>query len=331
MPAGNVTTNNVVIYLGELFQTTRRPNALLRMLGGLRGGVSISTAKEFPIGAFWTLPAPAQPAILEGANAPTAQYRALTQATNVIQIFQEAVQVTYLAQSDHTVSGVVPIPFGAAQGQVQNPRSTEFQVMTTLEKIAQDANFSFWNGAYVNPADPASTALKTRGIITAITTNISDQSGVTGSTITPAMYRGYINGLMGLIIAQNGFSVDDTWTIVAGTTEFSNICAAYEAQGTIYLQPESVVFGVKVRKILTRFGTIILVLDPDIPAQRVVICNLGVAGIVGLPVPNKGVLFEEPLFKQGSADQTQIYGQLGIDHGPEYAHGLLKLPTGISI
>ena len=330
MPTGTVNST-IASYLGELFQSSKRPNTLLRMLGGLRGGVSEATSKEFPIGVFWNLPAPSQPANLEGANAPSPEYRALTQSTNVIQIYQEAVQVTYLAQSDNTVSGVVPIPQGAANGSVQNPRSVEFQVMTTLEKIAQDANYSFWNGVFANPANPSVNPLKTRGIITAIVTNIQDQSATTANTITPTIYRGYINSLMGKIIASNGYNVDDTWTLTAGPTEFSNICAAFEAQGTIYLTPESVVFGVKVRKVLTRFGTINIVMDPDIPDQTVVISNLGVVGIVGLPVPNKGILFEEALFKQGSADQTQIYGQLGIDHGPEYAHGKLLLPAGVSL
>ena len=329
MATGNVSTANVVIYLGELFQTSKRPNALLRLLGGLQGGVSESAAKEFPIGAFWNLPAPAQPANLEGANAPSPTYRPFTQSTNVVQIFQEAIQVTYLAQSDKTVAGVVPIPTAAAQGGVNNPRSTEAQVMMTLEKIAQDANYSFLNGVYQNPADAASTALKTRGIHTAIVTNTLDKSGDSGVTTT--MYRGYVNALMALIIAQNGYNVDNTWTLLAGTTEFSNICAAFEAQGTIYLQPESELAGVKIRKILTRFGTVNLVLEPDMPSQYFDILNLGVAGVVGLPVPNKGILFEEPLFKQGSSDQTMIYGQLGVDHGPEWAHGSCKVASGIAL
>ena len=67
------------------------------------------------------------------------------------------------------------------------------------------------------------------------------------------------------------------------------------------------------------------------PAQYFAILNLGVAGIVGLEIPQKGYLFEEPLAKVGSADQTQIYGQFGIDHGPEFCHGKLKVPSGVSL
>ena len=327
MATGTATIANVVPYLGELFQTQKRPNALLKLLGGIQGGVRESSAREFPIGAFYALPAPSQPANLEGADAPAPSYRALTQSTNVVQIFQEAVQITYLAQSDRSVGGVVPIPQGEANRPVQNPRSTEFQVMTTLEKIAQDANYSFLNGAFSDPTDPAATALKTRGILTAITTNLIDHHTDTGTTTTT--YKAYVEELIRTIIQQNGFAVDDTWTIMAGVGEFNNIQAAYESKTTPPY--DRTIGGLKLRQIYTRFGILNLVMEPDMPAAQFAILNLGVAGIVGLPVPGKGILFEEPLFKQGSADQTQIYGQMGVDHGPEYCHGLTKVPAGVSL
>lgn len=393
------TTITTVSYLGELFQTSKRPNALLRLLGGLQGGVAEASSKEFPIGAFWSVPAPSQPSVLEGANAPAPQTRSLTQATNVVQIFHEAVQVTYLAQSDKTVAGVVPIPQASANGTVQNPRSTEFQVMTTLEKIAQDANYSMLMGAYSNPGDPSGTALRTRGLMTALTTNVVDNTSATGTDTTK--YRAFVEALVKAIIQQNGYLIDETFTLFASPLHYANVCAAYEAQGTIFLQPETTMAGVKIRKIQTRMGTLNLAMEPDMPddvattlsasnatgatsisvtsaaglnvgdriaidpagtcdyrtitaingttltiaatsanhasgvaVQRggsIAICNLGVSGIVGLPVPNKGILFEEPLYKQGSSDQTQIYGQLGIDHGPEWAHGKAQLPYGVSL
>lgn len=326
---GNVQISTVVPYLGELFQTTKRPNALLKLLGGLHNGVVEATSKEFPIGAFWNVQAPSQPARLEGAAAPAAVYHSLTQATNVVQLFQEAIQITYLAASDRAVAGVVPIPQGEANLPLQNPRTQEFQVMATLEKIAQDANYSFLNGTYANPGDPSASALATRGIHTAITTNAVDETATT--TPTAAQYRGFVHTLLSTIIQQTGYAVDDTWTLMAGVNEYSNICAAFEAQGTLYLTPESTVFGVRARQIRTRFGDVNVVLEPDMPAQYFDAFNLGVARIVGLPVPGKGILFEEPLFKQGSADQTQIYGQLGIDHGPEWMHGSCHVAANIAL
>lgn len=332
------TTVNTVSYLGQLRLLSRRPNALLRLAGHFTGAsvgepfaYKESTSREFPIGITYALPSPAQPAILEGANAPAANTRSLTQTTNVIQIFQEAVNVSYLAQSDQTVSGVVPIPQGAVNGPLINPRSTAFQVKTTLEKMAQDMNYSFLNGAYVNPANPASTALKTRGVITAIASNITDKTGDTAGAVTAALYRGYFDSLLQSMVTFNGYSIDETFVVMANAVDYQNITNAYAAKGQIFLAPEIQMAGIQINKIRTTFGTLLLVLEPDMPANNIAVIKMSEVGIVALPVPNKGVLFEEPLYKQGSADQTQIYGQLGCDHGLEFMHGLLKVVTGIAI
>jgi len=318
---------NSVSYLGELFQSSKRPNALLRLLGGIQGGLIETSAKEFPIGVFHDLRSPAQPAILEGAAAPAAQYRSLTQTTNVVQIFHEKVSLSYLAQSDKAVSGVVPIPQAGAQGMVQNPKSEAFQVMSALGAIAQDANYSFLRGTYANPADPSSTALKTRGIITAITTNLIAH---TGSTVnTAALYKAEIEGAMQTLIQTTGYNPDSTWTLFCDTIQFGNAQAAYASATTPPYDRE--VAGLKLRQLYTRYGILNLVLEPDMAANEFAILNLGVVGIVGLPVPGKGILFEEPLYKQGSSDETQIYGQMGIAHGPEFYHARVTLPSGIAL
>jgi len=319
-----------VEYLGDLFLQHKRPNAFLRLAGGFQGGIKKTMSREFPIGTFYTLPNPSQPARLEGGTAPSPNNTSITQTTNVVQIFQEAVSTTYLAQSEHSVSGVVPIPQGEMNGPVQNPRTQEFQVQRTLEKIAQDSNYSVLNGVYTNPGDPSSTALGTRGILTSVVSNLQDNSAV-GGTITNVIYRGWVNSVLQSMVAYNGYEVDDTFVLIAGTTEFANIANAYASLGTIYLTPEAMQFGVKVRKILTTFGTLLLVLDPDVPAQYFGILKMDAVGVVGQEVPNKGFLFEEPLYKSGSSEQTQIYGQMGVDHGPEYLHGLVKVPAGVAI
>ena len=400
-----VTTSGTVSYLGDLFMQHKRPNAFLRLMGGIQGDVKITTSIEFPVGTFYSVPAPSQPARLEGAAAPTPNTTSITQATNVCQIFQEAVSLTYLGMSNRAVSGVVPIPQGGVNGPVQNPRSQEFQVARAIEKIAQDANYSMLNGIFTDPGDPTATALGMRGILTAISTNLIDHSTVTG-TITAQQYRSFIDGLLLQMITYNGYQIDDTFTLLCNAQEYSNTAAAWTALGTIYVQPEAVVFGVKVRKIFTTFGTLMLVLDPDVPAAfsttvhsgdaisegdstatltsvaglvvgdslnfdlagtvetftltainsgtgvvtingtfagahgagvvvtrgaTVAVINVGLICVVGLEVPGKGLLFEEPLYKSGSSEQTQIYGQLSIDHGPEYLHGIVRIPAGVSL
>lgn len=331
-----VTTVTTAGYLGILFQQIKRPNAVLKLAGHF-AGVSVgeafaykeATSREFPIGAFYSLTAPSQPAILEGSNAPTAVTQSLTQATNVIQLFHETVSVSYLAESDKTISGVVPIPQGEVNGPVQNPRSMEFQIMARLQKIAQDANYSFLNGTYTNPANPATTALGTRGLLTCITSNINDVSA--GAALTAATYRAAVDNLLSQMILKNGYGIDETFVVLAGPQEFLNLAHAYGSQGTTFLTPDTSVAGLQTRKLLATFGTMLLTLEPDMPNNQVVIAKMDEVGIVGLNVPGKGVIFEEALFKQGSADQTQVYGQMGIDHGPEFYHGLIRVPASTII
>ena len=43
--------------------------------------------------------------------------------------------------------------------------------------------------------------------------------------------------------------------------------------------------------------------------------------------PGKGVLFYEELSKTGASEKGQIYGQLGLDYGPEEFHGKI---TGLA-
>jgi hypothetical protein len=239
------------------------------------------------------------------------------------------VDLTYLAQSNKAVSGVVPIPQAAAQGSFQNPRDEAWQVMKALETIQQDANYSFLRGAYQNPADPSATALRTRGILTSITTNVVDQSA--SGAPTAATYRGWVQSLVKTVIQTNGYNPDDSWTLMCDTDEYNNVQAAFE---DVYgnRTPESRdVAGMKIRQLHTRFGILNLVLEPDMPSDTVALFNLGVAGVVGLPVPNKGILFEEALNRTGSSDKTQLYGQMGIAHGPEYCHGKLLVPAASSL
>lgn len=322
------TTSQTVSVLGELFQQGKRPNNFLRMMGGLQGAVRTTSAIEFPTNVLYQLRAPSQAVALEGANAPQAQTVTVSQATNVVQLIHETVSATYLGQSDNTMTGAVAIPMGPAQGEVINPRKPEFQIAARMETIQRDTNYSFLQGVFAHPANPTASALKTRGVLTAITTNINDQSGTGVSGTTPqAQYRGFVNATLKQVIISNGYNPDDTWTIFGDATEYANIQAAYAAQGTIYLTPEIDYAGIKIRRIITPYGNLNIVLEPDMPAQELMICDMGVIAPVGLFVPQKGILFMEELAKTGSSDNVQIYGQLGVDHGPEYCHGLLKLPA----
>lgn len=327
MPVGTVNST-LPQYLGELFQTSKRPNTFLRLAGGIQGSIQVTNGIEFPIGVFYSLRAPSQPARLEGATAPAAEYRTMTQSTNVVQIFQESVDATYLGQSDKTMSGPVSIPIGSAQGTPQNPRSADWQVMMALETVAQDANYSFLRGTYAKPADPTGTALRTRGIVTAITTNITDESATAISGTDPGkQLRKMVDKALKKVIIANGYGIDDTYVLLGDVSAIGNVIAAYEELASNRVPESRDVAGMKIRTIVTRYGTLMVAVDPDMAASTLLIGNMGVVGVVGLEVPGKGILFEEALAKVGSTDKSQIYGQLGIDHGPEYCHGTLIIPA----
>jgi len=79
-----------------------------------------------------------------------------------------------------------------------------------------------------------------------------------------------------------------------------------------------------VRTIYTAFGVLNLVLDLDMPADRIAFVNPAVIQGVYVNVPGKPAgLFYEELARTGASERGQVYGQLGIDHGPEWAHGSL--------
>ena len=62
------------------------------------------------------------------------------------------------------------------------------------------------------------------------------------------------------------------------------------------------------------------------PAGTAFLLNLDVIRPVEQPVEGKN-FWVEPLAKQGAGDRWQIFGQIGLDHGPEWYHGKI---TGLS-
>lgn len=324
---------NTPSLLGVLFRVGKRPNAMLRIMGvtavAALGGIAQTSGREFPIGVTFSLRNPSQPARLEGANAPAPTNTSIAQNTNVIQIYQEAVNSTYLAQSDNTMSGVIALPLAEAQGDVINPRSMSFQIEQTLGIVAQDLNWTCINGQYANPGDPSVSPLKSRGIMTAITSNVVDISGTAANTVTAAIVRDAVDQTLQAVCTSNGFRPDEDWYAFTDTNMFKIMQRAYAVQTNA--PADRHVAGLQIRYLNTAFGTLQLVLDPDMPANQLGIFNLADVGLVGLPVKDKGVLFNEAMAKSGSSDTEQIYGQLGLDHAQEQSHGKLILPAGVVI
>jgi hypothetical protein len=184
------TTYNLPNYTGLLYQIAPSDTPFLSAIGGINGGGQ-TVATEFEWETFDFDP-PAQNVQLEGANAPTAQERVRANVTNIVEIHQKVVSVSYSKQA----------AFGQHAGvnnEAQNPIRNEVDWQTTqaLKQMVLDLEWSFLNGTYQKPSDNT-TARQTRGLLNAIQTNKQAGAGVavTGATsATDTITTGSAHGL----------------------------------------------------------------------------------------------------------------------------------------
>ncbi|MEU5979393.1 DUF5309 family protein [Streptomyces sp. NPDC047315] len=192
---GMGTTFNLPNYTNELFALTPEDTPLLSAIGGLTGG-GMTTATEFEWESY-DLRDPGQRTRVEGATAPTAEARVRGNVTNVVQIHQEQVSVSYTKQA---AIGQVASPQSAPynHGGGSNPITNEldWQIEQMLKQMALDVNWSFINGSYVKPTTNA-TARQTKGLLAAITTNrIAKGTSVTGATSATDTITSTAHGLV---------------------------------------------------------------------------------------------------------------------------------------
>jgi len=269
---------------------------------------------EFTCGQFWTAKTGTQPEISETASltAPQATVTTRTQVTNVTQIFQYSVDVSYGKMANMgTLSGI------NVANQAANPQSElDFQVAATMAQAAADIEYTFINGVYSKAATDAQ-ANKTRGLIAAITSNVvdADSAALSWDMVTECLAKihkqgGVINNyVLGVdstaMIQLNKAAIDNKMTIVPASREVN---------------------GLALSTIVTPLGNVALVLLDTLPAGTAVVFNPAMMHPVYQPVPGKGNFFLEPLAKVGASEKYQIYGELGLDHGQEYLSGKI---TGI--
>ena len=177
--SAQATTFNVVNYTGEVIQITPDDTPLTTMMGNLYGGEPVQTT------IFeWQetdLRAAGQNVAKEGADFPTPQARTRTNVKNVLQIVHEGIEVSDTKQgASGQVQDVGSSHTGISSTGEGNPVTSEldFQVGLSLKQIARDMEYSVIQGSFVEPADN-DTERKTRGLISAISTNAFDVSGAT--------------------------------------------------------------------------------------------------------------------------------------------------------
>lgn len=310
------TVWNCPNYTGELFLIGANQTPFLNMIGGLQGGAIRTVADfEFPLAQPWALEAASQPAITETASltAPDPWTYVRDQDINTVQIFQRQVSVSYAKQSvtgqvtADATTGLVDI---TGVQPVQNER--DFQISAHMRQIAVNVDYTFLNGAY-QKATSAAVAAKSRGIITACTTN-------TVAAAAATLSKPLVDELL-REMATNGSEFINT-VILVNAFQKQKISDIYG-----FAPQDRNVGGFNINQIETDFAILGIVWAPNVPTDTLLIADLSVCSPVFLPVPEKGVLFFEELSKTGASEKGQIYGQIGLDYGPEEYHGTI---TGLA-
>lgn len=182
---GQGDTFDLPNYVGELFSITPEDTPFLSAIGGLTGGEA-ADATLFQWQGYDLRDADATRQRLEGADAPTPEARVRFNVNNVVEVHQEALEISYTklaATGQFNSTGSTHAGAVGLQGQNPVMRELDWQIAQALKQVARDVHKSFITGTFNNPSTNA-TARRTRGIMEATATNVSTQGGTAIGTAT---------------------------------------------------------------------------------------------------------------------------------------------------
>ncbi|MCL2568609.1 MAG: DUF5309 domain-containing protein [Oscillospiraceae bacterium] len=296
-------------YAGELFSADATQTPLLSMTGGLSGGRQTDHF-EFPTAVLYDYPAADQPEISEAASAtaPVATHAVREQETNVVQIHQEVIDLSYVALSNlHRMSGLNTAGQETAYGDERL-----FQLQHKLIKVARDVEHSFINGSYQKAAS-ASEANKTRGLLELTRENVSIDAG--GAPLTAELLRELYREM-----ADAG-AYFNNMVMFLSAYQKQMLTEVYASQMGLRLPVSRTVGGVNITQVETDFFNMGVVWNRFVPADTILIADVAHIAPVFQVVPGKGVLFTEELAKTGASEKLQLFGQIGLAHGAGFLHG----------
>ena len=314
MAEGTATSQRVLNYSGLLFNKGNIRTPLSSIIGSktkITNHVEFVTGQEYEGGGDGS-----QPEISEDASlvAPAPTYTTREQQTNVTQIFQETVKVSYGKMSNMgTLSGL-----NVANQQANPMIELDFQVAVKMQKVNRDIEYTFVNGVYKKAAND-SQPNKTRGLATAITSNVKQMKGKP---------LGFWDVADLIKTMDDSNAPIDNLTLWADTVTLYQINADATNNGLTVIPAAREINGIKLSALETPLGGMVYLYHGQcIPAGTAFLLNLDVLAPVIQPVPGKGNFFLEELAKTGAGEQHMLFGQIGLDHGPEWYHGKF---TGIS-
>ena len=307
------TSFGVLNYSGMLFNKGNVRTPLSSVIGSkakTTNHVEFVTGQEYTAGGDGS-----QPGISETASltAPEASVVTREQKTNVTQIFMESVGISYAKQSNMgTLSGI------NIENQQANPMGElDFQVAAKIQKVNRDIEYTFINGEF-HKATKDSEANKTRGLVPAITSNVTAMGN-------KPLGLWDVADMVKKIYGAN--APTDGLCLWCDAVTLFQINADAVQNGLTVVPAAREINGISLSSVITPLGVVYLYLGECLPAGTALLLNLDVIAPVYQPVPGKGNFFLEQLAKTGAGEKYQLFGQIGLDHGPEWYHGKF---TGIS-
>ena len=315
--SGQGTTFNLPNYHGQLLALSPEDTPFLTAIGGLTGGEQ-TLSTEFEWQTYDLRAAATNRQRLEGADAPTSDQRVRANVTNIVEVHQELVEVSYTKQA-----AVGQYAGANVQGGVNTPNPVTDELGWQLDKAlrakARDVEKTFVTGTYQKPTDNT-TVRKTRGILSAIQTNTITKSGSPSLTATDVI------DLLQTVWDNGGIQESETATLMVNSLQKRWLTKLFISDKG-YIEQTRNVGGVHLQTIETDFGRLNVMLNRYVPADTVAVVSLEECAPVFLLIPGKGFLFAEPIAKTGAADKVQLYGEIGLKYGNELKHGKI---TGLS-
>ena len=310
------TTFNLPNYVGELFNVSPEDTPFLSAIGGLTGGVAVNST-VFTWSSYDLRDAADDRQRLEGADAPTAEGRVRAAGSNVLEIHQEQVSVSYTKQAaTNQFAGTAP--FTGGPNAVTDELA--WQLQQEFKQIARDVEKSFISGSYSLPANN-STARSTRGVLEAIETNVLDLNGA-------VLTKANVLDLMQEVWENGGIQESETRTVLVNATMKRKLTSLF-ITSTSYQELSRNVGGVNLQTFETDFGRCNIVLSRYVPVDTIIVASLEECAPAFMEIPGKGHFFAEPLAKTGASEKVQVYGEIGLRYGNERKHGkIVEAATG---
>lgn len=293
-------------YSGLLFAKGRASTPFSTMIGAKR---RIIDRAEFAVGVEYTIGEGEIPNFseLDTLTAPEASIVTRNQNTNVTQIFMDSFAVGDVKTSNMgTLAGL------NVANQTANPANElDFQAGIVMQRLAKSIEKTFIQGTY-NKATSDSTANKTRGIVSAITTNVADLDGAAIS----------IWDVADMLVQIRKVGGDTTGLVLwcDSITKFQFSAEAAANNFMVYNNHHNV-HGLNITRVETPAGAVDLYEGVYLPEGTAMLVNFSVIAPVEQFVPGKGNFYLQEMAKVGFGTKYSILGQIGLDHGPEWMHG----------